>query len=229
MTKHSPLQPISDCFDSITRDGLDDSQNITNPPGAEHPALLLPEDDLTPIPRSFAFLDLANFTSFTASNGDLAAVELLTLFRAMVKEVAARRRVRIAKWLGDGVLIIGIRPAPLLATVAELMGRFGDSDISARAGLATGPVIIFDGDDYIGQPINLAARLEAEALPGEILADSPTASAAPDWIVCQAHKELIIRGLEEPLLVHCLSMAPLTHLPEVDLVSSLTQDQASQD
>ena len=40
-----------------------------------------------------------------------------------------------------------------------------------RAGLASGPVILFEGDDYIGKAVNMAARLCAVAKPGEVLGD----------------------------------------------------------
>jgi adenylate cyclase len=49
-----------------------------------------------------------------------------------------------------------------------------------RTGIAAGPVILFEGDDFIGMAINLASRLCDAAAPGEILASAEVASAVAD-------------------------------------------------
>ena len=46
-----------------------------------------------------------------------------------------------------------------------------------RAGMAGGAVILFEGDDYIGGPVNLAARLCDAAAPHEILASAELAES----------------------------------------------------
>jgi predicted PurR-regulated permease PerM len=48
-------------------------------------------------------------------------VRALEVFRSAVKEVAGRRGVRVAKWLGDGVLLVGVKPGPIVATVPGLL------------------------------------------------------------------------------------------------------------
>ncbi len=45
-----------------------------------------------------------------------------------------------------------------------------DESLGLRAGLASGPVLMIDGEDYLGHPVNLAARLCDLAKPGEVLA-----------------------------------------------------------
>ena len=58
------------------------------------------------VPRTFVFVDLTGFTNYTADNGDDAAGRLLSRFRAATREVASERGVRVAKWLGDGAMIV---------------------------------------------------------------------------------------------------------------------------
>ena len=41
------------------------------------------------VERTFVFVDLSGFTKYTANHGDIAAGNLLTKFRAEVREVAA--------------------------------------------------------------------------------------------------------------------------------------------
>ena len=60
------------------------------------------------IPRTFEFVDLSGFTNYTAEYGDDAAGRILSAFRALVREIASERGVRIAKWLGDGCMIVSV-------------------------------------------------------------------------------------------------------------------------
>ncbi len=122
------------------------------------------------VERSFAFIDLSGFTAYTDGHGDGAAVDILTDFRFRVREIAARRGVRIAKWLGDGAMLVSVDPEPLTEAIVDMEEAFDDAPLALRAGLSSGPVILFEGDDYIGAAVNLAARLCAKAEPGEVLA-----------------------------------------------------------
>ncbi|MED5582836.1 MAG: hypothetical protein VYD67_00480, partial [Actinomycetota bacterium] len=61
-------------------------------------------DEYRRVDRTFAFIDLSGFTSFIDSEGDGAALEVLHDFKSAVRQLAARKGVRIAKWLGDGAM-----------------------------------------------------------------------------------------------------------------------------
>src|SRR5213596_2113200 len=52
------------------------------------------------VERTFAFLDLCGFTAYTDAEGDDAAVTVLSTLRALVRDRAAERGVRVTKWLG---------------------------------------------------------------------------------------------------------------------------------
>jgi hypothetical protein len=62
--------------------------------------------------RGYVFVYVARATGLTEDERD-EAVDVLTAFRALLRDVCARRRVRIAKWLRDGVVGF-VRP-----TIAE--------------------------------------------------------------------------------------------------------------
>jgi class 3 adenylate cyclase len=121
--------------------------------------------------RYFSFVDLCGFTRFGDAHGDDAAVAVLTGFRSAVRGVASDNGVRVAKWLGDGAMFVSTEGQALLTTVLELAPRLdGDPGVlPLRAGVAGGPVILFEGDDYIGGPVNLASRLCDVAQPYEAL------------------------------------------------------------
>ena len=131
------------------------------------------------VTRTIGFVDLSGFTHFTQENGDEAAVRALKFFRDVTREICARHGVRIAKWLGDGAMLIGVEAEDLAETMTELRKTFTERDapLPLRAGVATGPVILFEGDDYIGSIVNLASRLADLAKPGQLLAPKDFVSA----------------------------------------------------
>ena len=149
--------------------------------------------------RSFAFIDLSGFTRFTDAEGDHAAVGILTDFRLRVREIAARRGVRIAKWLGDGAMLVGVEAEPLTEAIVDMQAAFEDQPLALRAGLSSGPVILFEGDDYIGRAVNLAARLCSLAEPGQVVAPSTMISTLMVNTVATPIGSHEVQGFAEPV------------------------------
>ena len=131
-------------------------------------------------------------------------MEILTAFRSLLRDICARRGVRIAKWLGDGVMLVCVETRPLLATVLELHHVIGEvagpvRSVSIRSGVTSGEVILMEGDDYIGHCVNVAARLCDLAQGGEALAVPPVTGDLPRWGAVIAHKNISLRGVEKPV------------------------------
>lgn len=164
-------------------------------PGTQHPHDLAAPAPL--VERAFAFVDLCGFTSFLVSQGEHAATDALRRFRVSARDIAARRGVQIAKWLGDGAMLVTDEVGPAIATAAELVLLWSHEVLPLRGGIAHGAVLIFDGNDYIGRPTNLAARLCDAARPGELLAVGYPADALPQWIEVTATRDLALRGIGE--------------------------------
>ena len=142
------------------------------------------------VDRWFAFVDLSGFTAFGDQHGDEESVRVLTLFRSAVRQVATEFGVRIAKWLGDGCMLVSVDPAMLVAAVPalETITHELQLPLSMHAGCAGGDVILLEGDDYTGRSVNLAARLATVAQAHEILATADMAEyAADDLPVEPAH------------------------------------------
>jgi adenylate cyclase len=178
-------------------------------PATEPPSSSADLPGATPVARTFAFVDICGFTAFCDQHGEHAAIELLTQFRSLARSITSRRGTRIAKWLGDGVMLVATEQNPLLATVAELTVRTQALGIDTHAGVASGDVLLFEGDDYVGRSVNLAARLCDAAEPGQILAADLTTSL-PKWIVPQPPVHVAVPGLG--LLTH---IRPLVVEPEI--------------
>ena len=128
-------------------------------------------EGVTRVQRTFAFFDVSDFTAYTDREGDAEAVKLLENVRGNIRRLSSIHGVRIAKWLGDGAMIVGVEPEPVIeALVAILETNRRATSMPLHAGVASGGVILFEGDDHIGQAVNLAARLSDLAGPDEILA-----------------------------------------------------------
>lgn len=154
------------------------------------------------VQRSFAFIDLSGFTGFTDIEGDDRAVAVLASFRAIVRDVASARGVRIAKWLGDGAMLVGVEVELLMEAIVEIERLIAASvPLPLRAGITSGSVILIDGDDYIGHAVNLASRLCGGAQAREVLAPADSISA----LLVNTHVEPVgprdIPGVAEPVEV----------------------------
>jgi class 3 adenylate cyclase len=160
------------------------------------------------VTRSFAFLDLCGFTDFGDANGDEAAVAEVRHLRAAVREVAPLFGVRVEKWLGDGVMIVGVDNEPLVAAVVAIEQRFRHvGELRVRAGIATGPVLLVDGDDYIGRAVHVASRLCDGAGAGELIA-AEDGLTLPEWVDVERALTVDVRGLHEPVRAVVLAASP---------------------
>ena len=99
------------------------------------------------VPRTFVFADLSGFTNYTAAYGDDAAGRPLSAFRGVAREVASDRGVRIAKWLGDGCMIVAVDQADGVAAALDLDERARKvcAPLALRVGIASGYVAALRG------------------------------------------------------------------------------------
>jgi adenylate cyclase len=167
--------------------------------------------------RYFAFVDLCGFTRFTEVHGDEESVALLAGFRTLVRVVASEHGVRVAKWLGDGAMFVSTDGSALATALIELERRAaGDVHLPIRAGVSGGDVILFEGDDYIGSPVNLAARLSDVASPGECLATADMAEFVPDGGEARPVEARLVPGFMQPVpLVALCAAEPITETHQI--------------
>ena len=153
--------------------------------------------------RTFAFLDLSGFSALTEAEGDERAVAVLTVFRAALRDICSRRGVRIAKWLGDGAMLVSVETTPLVAATLEMQCAVdaAPEEVAVRSGITSGAVILLEGDDYVGHAVNVAARLCDLAQSREVLAVRSIVADLPRWAVVEAADEVMVRGLEHPVEV----------------------------
>jgi len=118
-------------------------------------------------PLAIVFTDLEGFTSFTATNGDEAASELLRAHGLTVGPIIRSRGGRIVKHLGDGLLVTFPEPEAAALACLELVESV-PGPLAMRAGAHWG-MPVATRDDVIGHDVNLAARVTETARGGEVL------------------------------------------------------------
>lgn len=153
--------------------------------------------------RSFAFVDVRGFTALAEDHGDDAAVQALHEFRACVRAACGHYGVRVSRWLGDGAMLVGVDTTQLVCAAFEIVMTDVDGGRRLRtgAGISVGEVLMFEGDDYIGRNVNLAARLCDEARAGELLAARSVEAELPESLQMDVRPPLAIPGFRAPVEV----------------------------
>ena len=137
------------------------------------------------------FADLVGSTALASSEDPERTRALLERFyEAMAEEIECAGGM-VEKFAGDAVMAVFGAPAALedhaeraLHAALALLHRTHELDerLELRIGVNTGEVVVGrprEGSSYVsGDPVNVAARLEQGAAPGEILAGERTVSAA---------------------------------------------------
>jgi class 3 adenylate cyclase len=72
---------------------------------------------------------------------------------------------------------------------------------------------MFEGDDYIGAVVNVAARLCSNAAPGQLLVTGGVAPAVPAHLAPVALGAITVPGTSQPVEVFALDPQPLAARP----------------
>ncbi len=119
------------------------------------------------------FTDLVEFSSWALEAGDDEAVELLRQVGKAVEPRFAACGGTIVKRLGDGLMAVFDEPEKAVRATWDVSRRVEDIQVDGysprlRAAVHVGRPRRLGGDFY-GVDVNVAARMAAEAGPGEVL------------------------------------------------------------
>jgi adenylate cyclase len=159
--------------------------------------LIAPEPDEEP---TIAFVDLSGYTELTERLGDASAAESAASLQGLAMRAAEHHRGRVVKLLGDGVMLQYRHCADAVRSSLELMDLVADAGLPpAHAGIATGPLVVRDGDVY-GNTVNRASRIASHASTGELLVDRDIADRLRDEsYAIDDMGEVSVKGLAEPI------------------------------
>lgn len=131
---------------------------------------------------TFLFTDLKGSTQLYDRVGDLVAFDLVRSHFRVLNEIVAAEAGAVVKTIGDAVM--ATFPTPDRAVAAALRMRdamlsLGDGhkgeDLLLKIGIHEGPclaVMLNDRQDYFGQTVNIAARVQGLAASRSIFATS---------------------------------------------------------
>jgi adenylate cyclase len=120
--------------------------------------------------QTVGFADLVGFTAMSQALDTSELSALVDRFEAIAYEQIPARGGRVVKTIGDAVMFAAdddVVAAEIALGLVEAHAR--DPELpDARAGLASGPVLAWEGDLF-GPTVNLASRLVNLARPGTVL------------------------------------------------------------
>jgi class 3 adenylate cyclase len=124
----------------------------------------------------------------------------------LVQRPAERHGGKVVKWLGDGVMFHFREPTGGVTAALEMIDSIATAGLpSAHVGLHTGPVV-FQGGDYFGRTVNLAARIGEQAAPGQVLVTQEIVDrAVADGIAFAPIGAVELKGVSEPGLLHAVT------------------------
>jgi len=115
-----------------------------------------------------AFADLSGYTRLTEEAGDDVAARVSLLLADLVSEIADEHRGEVVKMLGDGVHFHFRDPRDAVRASLEIVDRVAPRGLPpAHVGVNAGPMI-YDGGDYFGRTVNIAARIAAQAAANQV-------------------------------------------------------------
>ncbi len=155
------------------------------------------------------FVDMVGYTERTAASDTTSLLGLIQAFEDVVLPQLEAYDGRVVKKMGDGVLAVFKHPlkAALAAVAVQTRIRAHNEyrvekeKLLVRIGLNTGLVVRKGGDVY-GDVVNVAARMQAAANPGEILLTHATYGEIRSHVVCTPLGGLQVKGKKEPIMAY---------------------------
>ncbi|WEX86761.1 adenylate/guanylate cyclase domain-containing protein [Sinorhizobium garamanticum] len=129
---------------------------------------------------TFLFTDLRGSTELYERVGDLAAFDLVKTHFSVLNEIVATEAGAVVKTIGDAVMATFPTPDRAVAAamrmrdaMRELNEERGSEDLLLKIGIHEGPCIavnLNERQDYFGQTVNIASRVQHLATSREIFA-----------------------------------------------------------
>ena len=191
--------------------------------------------------------DLRGFTATSEHYSAMRMVEALNRYLERMSEIILRHGGTIDKFMGDAIMALFGAPEPMendvesaLRCAIEMQGAMADINaVNAALGMAplymgiginTGEVVLGNlgsrhHSEYtvIGDEVNLASRVEAHSLRGQILMSEKIYSKARDLVDVGTVNEVYVKGKKSAIRLYELlgiHKAPAVQVPPGDMRST---------
>jgi class 3 adenylate cyclase len=167
---------------------------------------------------TFLFTDLKGSTALYERVGDLAAFDLVRAHFHALLEIISSEKGAVVKTIGDAVMATFVRPEHAIvaglrmrAAMDALNVERGRNDLVVKIGIHEGPclaVMLNERQDYFGQTVNIAARVQglstsqAIHITGPVI-DAPEVAALLDKeAIRPIQKQAALRGIADKMVVY---------------------------
>src|SRR5215813_4833339 len=172
------------------------------------------------------FSDIRGFTSLSEQLNPEIVVQILNEYFADMTPIVFNHQGLLDKFMGDGMMALFGVPYPsddaaanaVSAAMAMQRGipalnkdlkEMGLTEVTIGIGINTGTVTVGyigsrERTDYtaIGDSVNLAARLEKRAEPGQIIISRSTRDALGKWFPIRQCDQILVKGKQEPVEIY---------------------------
>jgi class 3 adenylate cyclase len=167
---------------------------------------------------TFLFTDLKGSTALYERVGDLVAFDLVRAHFHALLDIISSEKGAVVKTIGDAVMATFVRPEHALAAGLRMRAAMdalnverGTDDLVVKIGIHEGPclaVMLNERQDYFGQTVNIAARVQglstsqAIHITGPVI-DAPAVAAILDKeAIIPIQKHAALRGIADKIVVY---------------------------
>ncbi len=169
---------------------------------------------------TFLFTDLRGSTELYERVGDLVAFDLVRAHFQVLHDIVAAEAGAVVKTIGDAVMATFPTPDRAIAAalrmreaMRELNSSSGSEDLLLKIGVHEGPCIavtLNDRQDYFGQTVNIASRVQGLAnsssifVTGSVVDDDKTIDLLKSRSLTPQSHNASLRGIEREVLVYAI-------------------------
>ena len=173
--------------------------------GAERVAAAASREQRTTV--TVLFCDLTGSTALGETLDPERLRAVLARYFEQMKAIVERHGGSVEKFIGDAVMAVFGVPARheddalrAVRAAIEMRDAIPELGLQGRIGVMTGEVVTGTAERLAtGDPVNVAARLEAAAEPGEVLIGQPTLALVADAVDVGPVQLLALKGKAEPV------------------------------
>ncbi|MEP9387852.1 adenylate/guanylate cyclase domain-containing protein [Mesorhizobium sp. KR9-304] len=169
---------------------------------------------------TFLFTDLRGSTELYERVGDLVAFDLVRAHFHVLHEIVAAEAGAVVKTIGDAVMATFPTPDRAVAAairmrdaMMDLNAKNGREDLLLKIGVHEGPCIavtLNERQDYFGQTVNIASRVQGLAnsqsifATGAVVEDKKTIDLLKSKALTPQSNNVSLRGIEREVLVYAI-------------------------
>ncbi|MEX0853751.1 MAG: adenylate/guanylate cyclase domain-containing protein [Bauldia sp.] len=167
---------------------------------------------------TFLFTDLKGSTEFYERVGDLAAYDLVRSHFHVLHDIVADESGAVVKTIGDAVMATFATPDHAVAAALKMRDGMmslneerGHEDLLLKIGIHEGPCLavnLNDRQDYFGQTVNIASRVQNLAQSRSIFATEPVVDYPESAALLKLHglmptpQQIQLRGVTEKVKIY---------------------------